>query len=135
MAGTASQKFPKEFWEHQGRTCENEEEGEKKMEAWAMRGNICRQFKGWRWGGGVDLMISPLRAWYGQILWGHDVNSISRLKLPRPSLRFGPTRPRFIQTSQLMQEGGGASPWYTLCQGVIWQTNECVHTHTQTQGK
>lgn len=62
--------------------------------------------------GGINPIVPVWRAWYAPRGEGHDVNTISRLKLPRPSLppsllaRLGSHQ--LIQAGVLELEGGGA---------------------------
>ena len=140
-AGTASQWFPEEFWEHQGPTCEHETERE--TEAWG--GNICQQ---------LQRRINPIvSVRYAEKRRGHDVNSTSWSKLPSPppppSLSppgFNKTsRAQLTQASQLMLEGGGApcgthsakgsSGRRILRAGFTLPNKTHTHTHTHIQGK
>lgn len=74
-SGTASQRFPEEFWEHQGPTCVCEKEGDGGMDGEG--GDICQQFK-------RRDQSHILRVQYAEICWGHDANTLSWLKLPSP---------------------------------------------------
>ncbi|KAI9535376.1 hypothetical protein NQZ68_002930 [Dissostichus eleginoides] len=73
---------------------------------------------------------------------GHDVNTLSWLKLPSPSLSstlHETSRPKFSQASQLTQEGGGAPCGTLSAEGSsgrrILGAGFTLQSKTHTQGK